>query len=70
MGTQTTAPMGWGTIVAIMIATGLVTGLILGVLGEVAGIENRTAGVGASVGVVGALLISRRRVALQQQTKA
>lgn len=67
MDAQAAAPMGWGKIVAIMVATGLVTGLTLGLLREAFGIEGGAAPVGASVGVVGALLISRRRLALQRQ---
>lgn len=69
MGNETAAPMGWGTIFAVMLATGLVTGLVVGVLQETAGIEGGTAAVGVSIGVVGALLISRRRLALRQQQK-
>jgi len=63
--------MGWGTIIAIMVATGLVAGVLLGLLGEVLGLSpgRTTTGVGASVGVVGAILISRRRAALSPQGK-
>ncbi len=59
--------MGWGTILAIMVATGLVTGLILGLLRDAVGMTGGTAGVGASIGVVGALLIARRRAALARR---
>lgn len=67
MGRQTTAPMGWGTIVAITVVTGLVVGMTLGLLREAIGSSGGTAGVGASMGVVGALLISRRRLAIREQ---
>lgn len=59
--------MGWGTILAIMVATGLVTGPILGLLRDAVGMTGGTAGVGASIGVVGALLIARRRAALARR---
>lgn len=63
--------MGWGTIIAIMVATALATGVLLGLLGEMLGLSpgRTTTGVGASVGVVGAILISRRRAALGPQGK-
>ncbi|MDP1827313.1 MAG: hypothetical protein Q8L48_28825 [Archangium sp.] len=56
----TATPMSWGVIVAIMIGTGLVAGLTLGLLHETIGL-NPGAGVGATIGVVGAILITRRR---------
>ncbi len=58
--------MGWGTIIAIMTVTGVLVGALLGGLGPAFGLApgRLTAGVGASIGVVGALLISRRRAAL------
>lgn len=64
---STSAVMGWPTIVAIMIATGLVAGLILGLLRDAVGMTGGTTGVGASIGVVGALLIARRRAALARR---
>ena len=62
--------MSWGVIVGIMLATGLLVGFTLGALGEVLGFQVPSAGIGASVGVVGALLIGRRQAALAAQAKA
>lgn len=62
-------PMGWGTIIAIMLATGFITGFTLAGLREGLGIDVGSAGIGASVGVVGALLITRRAAALRGQQK-
>ena len=61
--------LGWGTIIAIMVGVGVGVGLMLGLLSRTFGLSmgTTTAGVGASVGVVGALLIARRRAALEQQ---
>ena len=63
--------MGWGTIILLMLATGIGLGLILGFIGAMLGLPPgvMTAGVGVSVGIVGALLFSRRRAALGQGSK-
>jgi hypothetical protein len=58
--------MGWGAIIGILVLVALATGLTLGLLGELLGNRlNLSAGVGAATGIVGALLITRRRAALQ-----
>lgn len=62
-----TEPMGWATILAILIATGLVVGVTLGLLRETVGVPGGTAGVGVSIGVVAAILIARRRAALARR---
>ena len=61
--------MGWGTIILLMLATGLGLGVILGFIGGLLGLPPGvlSAGVGVSVGLIGALLIGRRRTALDQQ---
>jgi hypothetical protein len=66
MGGANTKVMGWGTIIAIMVGVGLVTGLLLGLTRELLGLSQGMTGggVGASVGVVGAILMARRRAAL------
>lgn len=60
----TKAP-GWGTIIVTLVVVGLVTGLLLGLMNWLFGLSPRVVGggVGASVGVVGAALIARRRAA-------
>lgn len=60
--------MGWGTIIALMVATGLGVGVMLGLIGDALALApgRTTAGVGASVGVMGSILIVRRRAALAQ----
>ena len=63
--------LGWGTIIAILVGVAVVTGLLLGLMSEALGLSSRMTGggIGASVGVVGALLIARRRAAMAQQNK-
>ena len=63
--------LGWGTIIAVMAGVGLVTGLLLGLMSEGLGLSpnTTTGGVGASVGIVGAILIMRRRAALEREAK-
>jgi hypothetical protein len=58
--------LSWGSIIGIMMITGLAVGVLLGVLGELLdlGAGKLTGGVGAAMGVVGALLIGQRRAAL------
>lgn len=64
-----TKVLGWGAIIAIMVGVGVAVGLLLGLVGQALGLSTSATGggVGASVGVVGATLISRRRVALARQ---
>lgn len=57
-------PMSWPLILAILVATAAVTGLVLGALGVVMGSVPGTAGVGAVTGMVGAYLLQRRKQAL------
>jgi hypothetical protein len=56
--------MGWPVIIALMVATAVVTGLVVGLLRDAIGWSAGTAGVGVATGVVGAILIARRRAAL------
>jgi hypothetical protein len=60
---------GWGTIIVTLVVVGLVTGLLLGLMNWLFGLSPRVVGggVGASIGVVGAALIARRRAALARQ---
>jgi hypothetical protein len=62
-------PMSWPVIIGILVATSLVLGVTLGLLHETMGL-NPGAGVGAGIGIVGALLITRRRKALAAQKKS
>ncbi len=52
----------WGSIILVLLVVGLLSGLLLGLLGEVVGLSTtvRTGGIGIIVGVVGAFLISRK----------
>lgn len=61
--------LGWGTIIAILVGVAVVTGLLLGLSSGLLGLSPSMTGggVGASVGVVGALLVARRRAAIAQQ---
>ncbi len=65
---DTEAP-GWGTIIVTLIVVGVLTGLLLGLMSWLFGLSPRVVGggVGASIGVVGAGLIARRRAALARQ---
>lgn len=64
-------PLSWGAIIGIMVITGLAVGVLLGVLGELLELDagKMTGGVGAAMGVVGALLIGQRRAALAAEKK-
>jgi hypothetical protein len=64
-----TKALGWGAIVAIMAGAGLVVGLVLGLMSRILGFSTSATavGIGASIGVVGAILIARRRAAIDQQ---
>lgn len=59
--------MSWPVIIAIMMGTGVVVGMTLGFFGERLGMDGgaRTAGTGAAIGVVGALLVARRNAQLR-----
>jgi hypothetical protein len=56
-------PLGWVWIIAIMLLVGVGLGALLGFVGGMVGLPPAvtTAGVGAAVGIVGAILISRRK---------
>lgn len=64
----TAKPMSWGVIIAILVGSSLVLGMTLGLLHETMGL-NPGAGVGAGIGVLGALLINNRRKALAAQKR-
>lgn len=53
---------GWITIILILLVVGLAAGLVIGFGGDLIGLSSgvRTPAIGAIVGVVGAILISRK----------
>lgn len=53
---------GWITIILILLVTGLAAGLVIGFGGDLIGLSSgsRTTAIGAVVGVIGAILISRK----------
>ncbi len=57
----------WWSIIVILIIVAVLSGLVLGLLGEWAGLSTtfRTGGVGIIIGVVGAILIRRRAASTQ-----
>lgn len=59
--------MSWPVIIAIMFGAALAIGLTVGALQSVFGFRVGGAAVGAGTGVVGALLVARRRAALTAQ---
>lgn len=63
--------MSWAEIIGILLATGLVVGLTIGMVTTALDLpwRNGGAGIGAAVGILGAVLIQRRRAALAQQNK-
>ncbi len=69
MSEENTKALGWGMIIAIMVGVALAMGLLLGLLGEWLRLPPgwRTGGIGAAVGVTGAILILRRKAALDRQ---
>ena len=69
MMNNNTKVFGWGAIIALMVGVGVVVGLVLGLMSQTLGLSTSATrgGVGASVGVVGAILIARRRAALERQ---
>ncbi len=60
---------GWSAIIVIVIAVGFVVGLLLGLFGSTLGLSTAytAAIIGACAGVVGAILIARRRAALAKR---
>jgi hypothetical protein len=68
-GADATKVMGWPAIFAIVAATGIAMGLLLGLMGALTGLPfgKMTPGIGPPMGVVAAILITRRRAALQQR---
>lgn len=69
MEKDNTKVLGWGTIIAILVGVAVVTGLLLGLMNRLFGLSPGITGggIGASVGVVGATLIARRRAAMKRQ---
>ena len=69
MAEENSRVMGWGILIAIVGCTGIVVGLLLGLLGGALGISSSWfgSGAGASMGIVGALLVARRQRALARQ---
>ncbi len=59
--------MGWPTIIGILLATGFLVGLTIGLVTWALGISSSSAGagVGAAVGIMAVALISKRRAALE-----
>jgi hypothetical protein len=59
-------PPGWGKIILILVAVAVATGLLLGLMGTLFDLPAAVTGggIGASVGVVAALLLARRRAAM------
>lgn len=55
----------WIGIILILLVTALAAGLVLGFIGDRFGLSSgsTTAGIGAMVGVIGAILISRKLAA-------
>ena len=55
----------WVTIILIMLVVGLAAGLIIGFGGDLIGLSSgsRTTAIGATVGVIGAILVSRKLAA-------
>jgi len=60
------SPLGWGKIILVLIGVAVATGLLLGSMGRLFGLPAGVTGggIGASVGVVAALLLARRRAAM------
>ena len=62
-------PMPWWQIVAILVGVSIVVGVTVGVLAATLGFATgwSGAGIGAAIGAVGALLINRRKKAIEAQ---
>lgn len=69
MNETNTRVLSWVAIIAIMIGVGLAVGLLLGLFSQTLGLSTSYTGalIGGSIGVVGAILIARRRAALNLQ---
>lgn len=69
MEREKTKALGWGMIIATLVGVAFVTGLLLSLMGTLFNLSpNLTkGGIGASVGVVAALLLTRRRAAIAEQ---
>lgn len=63
--------MSMGQIIAIMIGVALVLGLVIGAIGSVTGISPGITGggIGAAVGLIGVLLLNKRKAALAEQKR-
>lgn len=61
--------LSWWMIIAILLGVALVSGLLLGLLGDWLGLSPslRTVGMGVIVGLAAAVLITRRRAAINEQ---
>ncbi len=61
--------LSWWVIFAILLGVGLVSGLLLGFLGDSLGLSPslRTIGIGVIVGLAAAVLITRRQAAINEQ---
>ncbi len=61
--------LSWWVIIAILLGVGLVSGLLLGFLGDSLGLSPslRTIGMGVIVGLAAAVLITRRQAAINEQ---
>jgi hypothetical protein len=62
-------PMPWWQIVAILAVVSIAVGVTVGVLGATFGFATgwSGAGIGAAIGAIGALLINRRKKAIEAQ---
>jgi membrane associated rhomboid family serine protease len=67
MSQQPSPPMPWWQIIAILVGVAVVVGLAIGVLGTAFDFATGWSGpaIGAAVGIVAALLVSRRRRAME-----
>ena len=63
--------LGWWKIILILVGVAVVSGLLLGVLGDLLGLPQsmRSGGIGVTVGIVAAFLITRRRAGFNGQDK-
>ena len=62
-------PLSWWAIIGFMVGAGLAAGLIIGGLSTMMKLPRSvtTSGVGAVIGIVGALLITKRAAQLKEQ---
>lgn len=61
--------ISWWTIIAILIGVAIVSGLFFGLVGDLLGLSSsmKSGGMAGSVGIVAAILITRRRAAINDQ---